>query len=353
MTGNLLRDLLPDAPREAGLLVAAVGVGLPAALRSYAAQGVEPATAVQLAAASLADRTAFTPDACLWAAAELAITCGLTGAGELPVVMPPAGTPLGPLEAGAPPGPAATENLTAAISGHGSGADGRDEALPARLRGEGPLMLAACAAPSPGTSSWPRTRDCQGTTRLQPPGRKIHASCPLVPWRHPGELPRVYQLPHRFHRRHHPPPPLPRRTALLPRTRNRHGHCANVLPGGLDHSQDRRQVEVRLLTTSHGPPRPAAIRSPGPARGHRACPAIRSSSRVTSAGPFRPASRRQLPQEMPGGYAAISPGPAPALLAPDLKIPAPAAFPEADRAHDAPRHRTCACPETMICTLSP
>lgn len=70
---NLLGDYLPDAPREAGLLVAAVKAGIPAALADHAAQGTDVAIAVRLAAESMAARTAYTSDACEWAASELAI----------------------------------------------------------------------------------------------------------------------------------------------------------------------------------------------------------------------------------------------------------------------------------------
>lgn len=76
-TANLLGDLLPDAPRESGLLVAAVAAGLPGVLRGHVAHGLDPATAITLAAAGLADRTAFTADACQWVAGELAIALGL------------------------------------------------------------------------------------------------------------------------------------------------------------------------------------------------------------------------------------------------------------------------------------
>ena len=117
-TANLLHDFLPDAPREAGLLVAAVSVGLPAALRGYAAQHIDPATAVRLAAASLAGRTAFTPEACEWVAAELAIAIGLQSADKLAIgrgaAEPVEAAPLG--EASAPKNSMATQPLTLGIS---------------------------------------------------------------------------------------------------------------------------------------------------------------------------------------------------------------------------------------------
>ncbi len=56
-TAGLLEDFLPDEPRETGLLVA----GVPATLRGYAAQDMDPATAIRLAAASFAGRTASRP----------------------------------------------------------------------------------------------------------------------------------------------------------------------------------------------------------------------------------------------------------------------------------------------------
>ncbi len=95
MTANLLQDFLPDAPPETGLLVAAASAGLPAALRGYLAQGMDPMTAIRLAAASLAGRTAFTSETCEWVAAELAIAVGLASAGEVLVAARPA-KPTGP-----------------------------------------------------------------------------------------------------------------------------------------------------------------------------------------------------------------------------------------------------------------
>ena len=78
---NLLRDFLPDAPRESGLLTAAAEKDLAGLLRQHVSQGLDVTTAIRLAAASFAASTAFTPDACEWAAAELAIALGLASAG--------------------------------------------------------------------------------------------------------------------------------------------------------------------------------------------------------------------------------------------------------------------------------
>src|SRR5580693_6819281 len=72
MLTNLLKDMLPDAPREANVLITAAGAGVPAALQGYLAQGMDVGTATQLAAGTLAERTALTSDACAWATSSLA-----------------------------------------------------------------------------------------------------------------------------------------------------------------------------------------------------------------------------------------------------------------------------------------
>jgi eukaryotic-like serine/threonine-protein kinase len=74
---GLLRDLMPNAPREASILTLAVQHGSAALLAEHVAQGVEPETAVRLAASTFAASTAFTFDACEWAVRELAVASGL------------------------------------------------------------------------------------------------------------------------------------------------------------------------------------------------------------------------------------------------------------------------------------
>ena len=75
---NLLKDLLPDAPREKSLLVAAAEAGLANTLRDHVAQGMDPDTATRLAASSLAVSTPFTPEACNWVTSEIAIALGIS-----------------------------------------------------------------------------------------------------------------------------------------------------------------------------------------------------------------------------------------------------------------------------------
>src|SRR5215472_5339027 len=75
---NLLKDLLPDAPREKSLLVAAAEAGLADTLREHVAQGMDPSTAIRLAASSFAATTPFTPDACSWVTGEIAGALGIS-----------------------------------------------------------------------------------------------------------------------------------------------------------------------------------------------------------------------------------------------------------------------------------
>src|SRR5215472_15865686 len=70
---NLLKDLLPDAPKEKTVLVAAAEAGLAETLRDHVAQGVDSDTAVRLPASTFSSSTSFTPEACSWVAGEIAI----------------------------------------------------------------------------------------------------------------------------------------------------------------------------------------------------------------------------------------------------------------------------------------
>jgi hypothetical protein len=74
---NLLKDLLPDAPRETSLLVAAAEAGLPQVLQDHVAQGMDIGTACSLTSSAFMVRTPFTPEACTWVVGELAVALGL------------------------------------------------------------------------------------------------------------------------------------------------------------------------------------------------------------------------------------------------------------------------------------
>jgi len=86
---NLLKDLLPDAPREKNLLVSAAEARLPAMMLDHVGQGIDPSSAIRLAAASFGANTHFTPEACDWVATEFAVALNLadglaTDRSELP-----------------------------------------------------------------------------------------------------------------------------------------------------------------------------------------------------------------------------------------------------------------------------
>jgi hypothetical protein len=69
---NLLKDMLPDAPRESSVLVAASDAGVPDILQSNVSKGMDVGTASRLAAGSFENRTALTSDACNWAVGAMA-----------------------------------------------------------------------------------------------------------------------------------------------------------------------------------------------------------------------------------------------------------------------------------------
>jgi hypothetical protein len=78
---NLLKDLLPDAPREKSILVAAAEAGLANNLRQHVDQGMDPNTAIRLAASSFSATTPFTPEACSWVTGEIATALGISHSG--------------------------------------------------------------------------------------------------------------------------------------------------------------------------------------------------------------------------------------------------------------------------------
>src|SRR5579859_5820816 len=75
---NLLKDLLPDAPREKSLLIAAAEAGLADTLLEHVSQGMDSPTAIRLAASSFSASTPLTPDACNWVTGEIAVAMGIS-----------------------------------------------------------------------------------------------------------------------------------------------------------------------------------------------------------------------------------------------------------------------------------
>ncbi|MDP9072620.1 MAG: hypothetical protein M3N98_00350, partial [Actinomycetota bacterium] len=76
MLSNLFKDLLPDSPREASLLVQAAEADIATTLAEQIGQHIDPDTAIRLTAAALGERRAIDPTACLWATTEFALIMG-------------------------------------------------------------------------------------------------------------------------------------------------------------------------------------------------------------------------------------------------------------------------------------
>jgi Septum formation len=149
---NLLKDFLPDAPRESGLLIAAAQARIADALRENVSNGLDATTAMALASTSLAETTAFTPDACSWATRELAIAMGLADARHAP---DPPGSPQPPpfgqetVQAGAVPTltPEAAVVTAAPPSGAATAAPPSGAATAAPPSGAATAAPPAAAAP--------------------------------------------------------------------------------------------------------------------------------------------------------------------------------------------------------------
>jgi hypothetical protein len=84
MMANLLKDLLPDAPREVSILVAAAEAGVASNLRDRVSQGMDVGTASAVVAGSFAASTPFKPEACSWAVSEIAGALGLSRPAAVP-----------------------------------------------------------------------------------------------------------------------------------------------------------------------------------------------------------------------------------------------------------------------------
>lgn len=108
---NVLKDLLPDSPSEARLLVAASEADLAGVLRRNLEQGLDPGATVRLAESLLAQRQPFTADACRWVTGEFAMALGID---VCPPAQPGAAQPAGSGGAGSwyEPGPVAVGTAT-------------------------------------------------------------------------------------------------------------------------------------------------------------------------------------------------------------------------------------------------
>jgi hypothetical protein len=155
MLTNLLKDMLPEAPREANVLITAAGAGVPTALQGYLAQGMDVGTATQLAAGTLAERTALTADACAWATSSLAtallpqvapLASGPGGTAPLPGSDHPTMAPQGPGPEPVAYGSVAYGPVGTLAAGPGQGRPTGVRVLAAAFAGAGALAtILACA----------------------------------------------------------------------------------------------------------------------------------------------------------------------------------------------------------------
>ena len=159
--GNFVADLLPDLPRERSLLVTGAEADVAAEMRQHVEdQHIDPDTAVQLVARTLAERRAIDPAAGLWVAAEYAQALGYQIQPRTPAV------PSGPSVS--PAAPAANAMPPAA------------QAPAAQVPAQPSWPHAGQAAQSP--QSWPPA----GQVPQRPPGQFWQPSLPQQPWTPPG-----------------------------------------------------------------------------------------------------------------------------------------------------------------------
>jgi hypothetical protein len=181
---SLLKDLLPDRPRDAAILVAAAEHGLAASLSERVGQeGMDAGVAVRLVASSFARATAFTPEACQWAATELAGALGMDTS-TIPATAPPPS--LGPPTPGPPtPGQPTPGQPTLGQPGPGQlptaqpGLDPRlGQPAPAQLVQSPPQQWVPA---QPGPQDRPTAPHAGFATR-PPTGQPVTAPSPAPGW---------------------------------------------------------------------------------------------------------------------------------------------------------------------------
>ena len=128
LMAGVIKDYLPDAPRETGILLAAVEHGVPRTLRERVLEGMDASTAIRLTASWFSDVTLYTRDACDWAVGEIALALGLStpvAPGSQPQPQPTADVTAGPgPQPQPPPPPQADVTADATV---GSGLPGQDQ----------------------------------------------------------------------------------------------------------------------------------------------------------------------------------------------------------------------------------
>lgn len=105
--GNLLADVLPDAPRIARLLVMAAQDRVARELRDHTSAGMDVGTASKMVTSSFAGATMLAPDACAWAVHEFALALGLADYPDPPATEPMSTETVGSAHPAESAGPAA------------------------------------------------------------------------------------------------------------------------------------------------------------------------------------------------------------------------------------------------------
>lgn len=169
---NLLKDLLPDAPREKNLLVAAAEASIASMMLDHVGQGINAESAIRLAAASFAANTHFTDAACIWVATELAVALDLAhGLAEGRSELPP-----GDITTAASPATAAPHPASGRHPAQGEHQAPEEQPAPAASGKPSTQHVAA------GQSDSPQNGTARATQSLDP-GRSApaEASTPLRP----------------------------------------------------------------------------------------------------------------------------------------------------------------------------
>jgi hypothetical protein len=178
MMANLLKDLLPDAPREVSVLIAAAEANVPGHLRDRVSQGMDVGTASAVVAGSFAASTPFRPEACSWAVSEIAGALGLSSPGP--------GVPLAPGAApgpGVPPAPGAPPGSSIPPPGSGipPGSSVPSDAQPtisAPLGVIGPRVAPGSYPPAAGPAGYPPAAGAAGYPGGRPgPGPESLPGC--------------------------------------------------------------------------------------------------------------------------------------------------------------------------------
>ena len=180
---NLLKDLLPDAPREVSVLVAAAEAGVAGNLRDRVSQGMDVGTASAVVAGSFAASTPFRPDACSWAVSEIAGALGLSSPAS-----------------GAPPG--------SSIPPGSSVPGGSQPTISAPLGAAGPRAAPDGYPPAAGEGGYPAAAGAGGYPAAASPGGYPAGAVPsgyppgAAPGGYPpGSRPAVSRRPARSRRR--------------------------------------------------------------------------------------------------------------------------------------------------------